>query len=93
MLVHSANASSILTSEGQVVSQITITIDEETISVLPVFVVAFRMGYTTRHINLLCDTGKLIAFKIVGHWFVSERSVAAYPHRDGNERQLSLPYM
>lgn len=63
------------TSVGQVVSKMTVTIDDVTIPVVPVEIAAKRMRYSLRHVQRLCESDKLIAIKICNLWFVHELEI------------------
>lgn len=71
----------IKTSEGQLVSRITVTIDGVTIPVVPISIAAFRMDYSVRHVRNLCNWEQLIAIKISGLWFVHELECELYPQK------------
>lgn len=72
----------IRTSVGQVVTQMTVTIDGATVSVVPLSIAALRLAYSPRYVRMLCDSGQLIAIKISGMWFVLEYSVELFPQTD-----------
>jgi len=82
MLAQHAKNHPIRTSEGQFVSNLTITIEGVEIAVLPLDVAAIRLGYTPRYVRKMCNTGALIAIKISGRWYVSELALKTVPQKE-----------
>ena len=78
MSAHSTHDGILRTSAGQSVVQVTVRLDGVSVPVVPIKIAAVRLGYTHAHTRLLCDTGRLIAIKIDGRWWVLERSIEVY---------------
>ena len=78
MSAYNAHDSTIRTSVGQSVGQVTMCLDGVSVPVVPLKIAAILLGYSLAHARLLCDTGRLIGIKIDGRWWVLERSIETY---------------
>ncbi len=74
MPAHKREHTAILTSEGQAVTKVQMTIDGATIPVVPASIAAARTGYSETYIRMMCDGGQLIAIKVHGRWWIHERA-------------------
>lgn len=66
------------TEAGQSVGQVAMCLDGVSVPVVSLKIAATRLGYTNAHTRLLCETDKLIGFKLDGRWWVLERSIQVY---------------
>ncbi len=57
---------------GQSVTRIQMKIDGRWVTVFPSWWVAKKLGYHRHSVTQLCDTGKLIATKFSGRWWIHE---------------------
>lgn len=83
MLTLTTRAISMQTSAGQGV-RVYVQIEGVMIPVVNVAVAAHRLNYSPDYIRQMCDTGKLIAVKLDGRWWIPERLTEKTPPTDSN---------